>query len=143
MKKKKLIIVILVVAVFSSMLTSLLYLSLKEKFELIGAEDIQTINMELLVGDRIGLNADTDMLNFGIIMPGSSVRRSINVTNTHPYNISVKLFKKGNISRFISFQQDSIVEPNTSKSIVISAGVPLNTSFESYSGQLKVAFFSI
>lgn len=141
MKKKKLIIIILAFAIASSIITSLLYSPIKEKIEVIGAENVQTVNMELIVGDRVGLNADTDMLNFGIIMPGSGVTRMINVTNMHPYNVSVRLFKKGNISKLVSFQHEHIVEPNTSKSIDINANVPSEAQFESYSGKLKVAYF--
>lgn len=129
--------------VVSSIVTSIFYLSLRERIKFIGAENIQIINMELTVRDVVGLNADTEMLNFGIIMPGSGVTRRINITNTNPYNVSVRLFKEGNISEFVNFQQEHIVESNTSKSIDITAGIPFDTPSESYSGKLKVAFFPI
>jgi len=141
LKKKDLILKMVIVILVVSLLTIFFYEAFAGKTEFSGAESIQTIDARFIVGDRVGLNADKDVLDFGIIMPGSSAIRSINVTNTHPYNITVRLYSSGNISKFIRFDGAMLVAINETKEIFLGAYVPSNATFESYSGDIKVAFF--
>ena len=132
----------LCIAVICSTITLAAFLSMQDKFRFAGAEDVQRVKMGLIVGDVVGLNTDVDMLNFGVVMPGSGVFRSINITNARPYDIEVRLYQEGNITDLVSFPERVIVESGTSHSISVSAGVPYGSEGE-YSGELIIAYFPL
>lgn len=135
------IYIILVFIIISSFMTLSFYKLLDRNAGLLGAESMKTVNASLIVGDRIGLNADPNVLDYGIVMPGNSAKRSINVTNTHQYPVQVKLSKSGNISKFLNLEDSDMVPPNSSEEIFIDANVPLNAPFESYSGEVRIEIF--
>lgn len=141
MKKNILIAIISAMFLFVFLMTFFFYGFLEEKIKFVGAERVDAINISFEIGDRIGLNADRDMLNFGIIMPGSGSRRSINITNTHPYDVKVKMYSEGNITPFIQFEDDMLIRANESREVFVSVNVPLGSEFEGFSGRIKLAFF--
>lgn len=141
LKKSEVIIIAAAIFIATAVITALLYNTLPKRLEFMGAEKVDTIKASFEVGDRVGLNVDNDALNFGIILPGGGSKRSINVSNTHPYTIMVKLYKTGNISNFLHFDETTYVTPNEAKEIFFNVGVPSNASSGKYSGEIKIAFF--
>ena len=101
---------------------------------------IKELKMDIIIGNYIGLNTDTDSIHFGTTLPGTSANREI-VLNTDK-NITVNLKLSGNISSFIKIPENNfILSKNMQKSIKLTSVIPLNAAKGVYTGILKITFY--
>ena len=104
--------------------------------------DKQYVDLRLKVrGFLIGVNTDTDAVNFGAVPAGSAGERKINITNTDmmPHKIMIKAH--GNISSWIAVSDNGFVlGPQETKEISVFAEVPEGTSDGYYGGTLEIVF---
>jgi len=97
------------------------------------------INFEISSGNIIGFDASSTSLTFGKISPGATSMKQVIVTNTRDKDVIVILKVEGNLSQYISFEQNKIpLKPFEQKGIMIFATAPLNYEEGMYTGYLKV-----
>ena len=103
----------------------------------------KTIEMSLTVDEKarlaVGINADTDHLNFGKVSPLSDVRRSVLVNETAPSQ--VKVFLRGEVGSWTTVQNPDFSllsrEPYEVEFIV---SVPASAQEGNYSGKAIFCF---
>ncbi|MBU2589537.1 MAG: hypothetical protein KKA65_01105 [Nanoarchaeota archaeon] len=101
--------------------------------------EIRTIDIDFKVGDRIGINLDTDKLWFGTVKPGASATRSIIISNDFDFPISIKFLVKGELEDNIAFSENNvIINSKKNKEIRVTANAPRGMSFGNYSSTMKV-----
>ena len=100
---------------------------------------------KIAVNDHIGVAADTDTINFGMIVPGtSSSRRLLNLMNNNDYPLNVEIRKTGNISGWINSEDITekriYLDSNENRTVYLTAKVPENTPYGDYNGKIKFVF---
>lgn len=134
MKKYIFYLALLLVVIISSFLTYKFY-----NYYII--EETFILDMEVKVDDHFGLNADTDALKFGRLMPGTSALRSISVGNNATFPLKVAILKSGQMKDWVKVSENNFVlKINESKSIIFEAYAPENLDFGNYSGIVKIIF---
>ena len=134
MEKNKILMLLLITAILSVILTYFFYQSAK-------IYSIKELKMDLIIGNYIGLNTDTDSIHFGTTLPGTSANREI-VLNTDK-NITVNLKLSGNISSFIQIPENNfILNKDMQKSIKLTSVIPLNATKGVYMGILRITFIN-
>jgi hypothetical protein len=69
----------------------------------------------------LGVSVEKDEINFGIVPFNSKVVKFINITNNNDKEIEVKIICKGNITKFLKFQQTFKLKPKEVKTIRVEA----------------------
>lgn len=134
MKTIKFFLLLVIAVITTSFLTYLFY-----NFFVI--EDIIALDMKLKVGANIGLNADTDCINFGKLMPGTSGERAIFMTNKASYPLRVAILKSGYIADWVDISENNFVlKKKERKKIVFEAFAPENFDFGNYTGKVQIIF---
>lgn len=144
MKSSKTKIILMLVALLFTMSTVWFYLQYLEKNilptchypEIIGAS-IKVKNIE----DKnvIGLNADTDSLQFGVVSPGVTARRSIKVHHSVPANARVSM--EGPLGAWTSISPSAFsLADNQSLEVFFTVFVPLSATEGDYIGNATFCF---
>lgn len=134
MKLSRLIILCIIFAIISSLGTVIAYM-------LLVVEKIEIVQMEVNVAPNVGLNADTDKLRFGKIMPGTQGERGILITNNASYQLRVGISNYGDISRWLSISDNNfVVQKNEVKELNYTLSVPKGTSYGNYTGYTRIVF---
>ena len=107
-------------------------------FSILGKEELYS---SFIVSDHIGFDLNKTALTFGLIQPGESATREINLANNFNKRVKIIFKSKGNISDFIIVSQnDFIMNPNETKTIIFSVFPPKNISLGKYEGKIEVYF---
>lgn len=133
MEKNKILMLLLITAILSIILTYFFYQSAK-------IYSIKELKMDIIIGNYIGLNTDTDSIHFGTTLPGTSANREIVLNADKEMLVNLKL--SGNISSFIKIPENNfILSKNMQKSIKLTSVIPLNATKGVYTGILKITFY--
>ncbi len=101
--------------------------------------DVSEIEIDMAVGDRVGINLDTDKLWFGTLKPGSTAIRSIDIKNDYEFPITVKLSVEGELEERIRISKSFInLEPGQTTKVEISANVPVKKKYGNYTSKLVI-----
>ncbi|MBL7056570.1 hypothetical protein ISS07_06670 [Candidatus Woesearchaeota archaeon] len=104
-------------------------------------EDTITLDMEIKVDDHFGLNADTDALKFGRIMPGTSAERGIEVENNASFPLKIVITNSGVFQDWISISDNYFVlDVDDRKKVLFEVTAPDNADFGNYSGKTTILF---
>lgn len=105
----------------------------------------RSVDVMFQVGDVFGVNLDrTDVLDFGIIPPGSSsIGRMVSVANPYEFPISVNVRFTGNAKQYLIVPLEQTINPDEEKNISIWLSVPKNASLGNYSGKVIFQFKSV
>lgn len=134
MKTNILIILLVVIVILFSSVSYILY-------DQMIVDQIATMDMEVKVADNLGLNADTDKIYFGKLVPGTSGQRKVHINNSADYPLKVVIFSKGEIAKWVSMSDNNfILEGNEGTQIILEAEVPEDQPLGVYSGSLVVVF---
>jgi len=134
MKKSNAILILLILLFLTIGVVSLLYFY-------ITTIDIREVEMDLKVGNRIGINVGSDKIWFGMVTPGGSATRNIILTNDYPFPVLVKLMIYGDLKSYVSLSESNVVlEPNTKKEVSVTVFVPSDMRYGNYTGTLKAVF---
>ncbi len=107
-------------------------------------ENIITLDMLIKVNDHFGLNADTDAMKFGMIMPGTSAERSIIVNNSAARPLKVIILKSGYIADWVKISEnDFILEENENRRVIFKVSAPENANYGNYTGTAAIIFKKI
>lgn len=133
--------ILVTVFAFTIFITSLVYrLSISETpVPETSQPSRNVIDMDLEVGVKTGINADTDALHFGRIKPGDSVTRSFQIHNFNNKSIRVDLKVEGDLAEWTTLSNPTLVLlPNQSFKEVIIVQPPKNTDLGNYTSQLII-----
>lgn len=95
--------------------------------------DIKIIDMKLEIGDKIGLNVDNNTINFGIISPGGSSKKSMIINEKGFVNMGIE----GDIKKFIVISRNNQFMNNEEISLV-ATNIPENENGKEYNGKLII-----
>ncbi|MCX6706858.1 MAG: hypothetical protein NT001_01815 [Candidatus Woesearchaeota archaeon] len=103
---------------------------------------IVTYDMSVVVGNHIGFDTDTDLLAFGMIMPGSSSStRFINLDNYNDYPLMVEMKKTGEIAGWVTLSKENfIMDPHSNITLSTSAAAPPNAQLGNHTGKIRAVF---
>jgi hypothetical protein len=103
--------------------------------------ETRTLAMQFEIGDKIGMNADTDALYFGKSYPGSVVKRYLNMSNNNNFPLFVSIIIKGDIAQFISVSDNDFeLQPGELKVITYFLRTDKNSVYGNYTGQTTILF---
>lgn len=135
MEKKNAIILLLILVFLTISLTMLTY----SFFVIV---DVKNVEMQVIVkSGRVGINLDTDKLWFGMISPGSSASREIELTNNKDYELETVLKPSGEIGDYVSFSENpAILKPHELKKVRVMLSLPETIAYGNYTGNLRIIF---
>ena len=85
-----------------------------------------------------GFDLTKESLKFGKIVPGSSGTRYISIENPYKKRVVVELNISENLMKFLSYEPLIIIDSGEKKRIGFSVVVPINATYSSYEGVLKI-----
>jgi len=101
--------------------------------------DSEELYTSILVGDHSGFDLNSSALTFGLVESGQSASRAFNITNDYNFKQKFVINGKGEIFKFLTVSDnDFVLMPKESKRITATVRVPLNTSFRTYEGKIRV-----
>lgn len=100
--------------------------------------DEKSVEVSFEVSNISGIDLNESSLEFGKIIPGSSSTRNLIIGNNYPYPIFVKISSFGNISDFISFEDEVYIGEGYSYPIAVSVQIPKGQEYGKYTGYIKV-----
>ena len=86
----------------------------------------------------VGLNTDTDSLNFGVVSPTASVERSIKVQYSRKADVSVKA--EGDFSSWVEIDPAEFSLDGNIKKVTFTAKVPPAAEEGIYTGRMAFCF---
>lgn len=91
------------------------------------------------IKSEIGINTETETLNFGKVSPGASVRRFLNISDTE--EVGVISLAGGDLSSQISLapQKFSLL-PGEVKEVAVDFAVPESATAGNYVGEIRFCF---
>lgn len=130
---KKVIFVIILVAIISLLSISLYsnlidFISNFQKIE---------VYAEVIVSDYYGISINDTSIVFGILPPGGTSNKDIDLTNNYNRDVKFKIYSEGSIKDFIKVSENNFVlKPNEHKSLSFSVKIPKNISSGKYDGKV-------
>jgi len=102
--------------------------------------DKMEVPIILEVGNISGFNVDSSILNFGVLVSQSSAQRNVVLRNDYNFPVKVIVDSRGNVSNFLNFEKEFILEVNQTKEVVVSTIIFNDEQHGVYTGSL---FFEI
>jgi len=101
-------------------------------------EAAASITVERRMLPIVGLNADKDSLNFGVVSPTASVKRSINAQYSKRADVSVKA--EGVFSDWVNIEPAEFSLDGNVQKVTFTVDVPSNAAEGIYTGRMKFCF---
>lgn len=101
-------------------------------------EVASSITVEMRDLPIVGLNADTDSLNFGVVSPTASAKRSINAQYSKKADVSVKA--EGDFSEWVSIEPAEFSLDGNTEKVTFDVKVPANAAEGVYTGRMVFCF---
>ena len=134
MKISKLILWLILASISTALLTVVFYNTL-------AIEKTVNLNMTVKVDDHFGLAVDNESLNFGKIIPGQGMEKSILLANPTEHDVRVLILNYGNISDWIRVSDyNFILEHGSKKNLTYEVFAPSDASFGKYTGKSQIIF---
>jgi E3 ubiquitin-protein ligase DOA10 len=131
MNSKKLFLLLTIIVLFSIAVVSLYY----NFFIILKVESVPIfLNSS---GNVVSFDTSNDVLNFASVPVGAAARKTITLTNTYGFPISVIIKVEGPISDFLEFENSLFLEFESSTAVDIIARPTREGNFE---GTLFVYF---
>ncbi len=133
MKNSHLLLILIPITVFASVLGYFGYTYLT-------VDSVHTIPVLVSVNETLGLNLDTQQLNFGRLRPLSSGERYLEISNKGDHTMIVSLQSQGNISAWLHFSRNNIkLMPQSNESVRVILDVP-DVAWGRYNGSVRVTY---
>lgn len=134
MKLNKFLLLILTTIFVSFSLTFLFYTSYF-------IQDVQELDMKLKIGDVVGLDTNTSVISFGIVLQGGSAQRYIILENMKDEPLRVHTKKSGEMAEWVYLSEDNfILEPKERKELIATAIPPKDAEKGAYKGKVRFIF---
>ena len=92
----------------------------------------------LRIGETPAFNLDNSTLSFGTIAPNTTASRTIKLENNYSFPIIASFSSKGNISKFLIFEEKVKLLSREEKVVTISTILPGEEDYGNYSGKILV-----
>lgn len=102
---------------------------------------VREIDVNFIVGDRVGFDLNTSLLAFGIIPPSGSSTRHLTIKNDNKFPIEAKFYATENVIDFIEIEHRAIIQPGENESIPFRIVVPVVAEKGNYSGKISVKVY--
>lgn len=129
-KKRRLIAVILLIVTVADVLFAISSLQKQP--------GINEKNIFLSVGNHTGFNVGTDAIYFGTMLPETSAKRFLIITNDVNTSLRIRFSYSGNVTQFVSSVDEIVLNAMSNETVEITASVPPGTKFGDYSGKLAI-----
>ena len=104
-----------------------------------GVLEKKTLPAKVIVGNKYGFDINASALTFGMLMPGGSSSRDINIENKYNEKVKVNIYSEGDIKDFILVSENNfILEEDEAKSLSFTATAPLDADFRTYEGTVYI-----
>ena len=104
--------------------------------------DVQQLEIQFEVSDRMGFNVDTEALYFGKNYPGGVSRRETVLKNNYGFPVYISAKITGNVSGFVSVSDNNfILMPDETKSLTFYLKTGKETPRGEYMGEAKMCFY--
>ena len=101
----------------------------------------ETIVLEYEVAEKLGINTDTDKLNFGKGMPGTQTKRDLKINNTHDFPISVLIKISGPLKPFITVSKNNfLLDSGETTVVTYFVKTTKETSLGNYTGMTTLIY---
>ena len=108
-----------------------------------GVLEKKIIPAKVIVGNIYGFDLNSSALTFGMLVPGGSSSRSLNLENKYNKEIKVNIYSEGDIKKFILVSENNfILKENEAKSISFTVSAPLDAHFGTYEGKVYIVIKS-
>ncbi|MCA9477864.1 MAG: hypothetical protein KC535_01825 [Nanoarchaeota archaeon] len=101
-------------------------------------KEIATIPYRFAVKDNLGINLDSDSLQFGGGVPGVILQRSLNISA--PFDAVVHIESEGP-GKVMVDQNDFFLFASTQKELLFSLIVPADLALGDYEGTVYISFY--
>jgi len=130
MKNKTLwILFVVAIVLFSTYMFLLMY----------RVADVQTVDVDIEVGDIIGFNIDYDILNLGMVKPGDGAIRDILIDNDRDRKYRFNVEARGEVKDWITInKEDFYLDSGEKTRVRITANVPRDAEFGEYYGEIVI-----
>jgi hypothetical protein len=125
----------LILLVFIFILIIIIICNLAEFFSVI---DVKSLDARVIVSNRTGFDINSSALIFGEVMPSGAATRDIFIDNNHNEVIRIKIYSTGNISSFLQFESDFILQKNKTRKVGFSVYIPKGTKHGIYNGKVII-----
>lgn len=100
----------------------------------------EIVNVKFEVGDNLGFSVNTDSLDFGRLVPGSSNSRNLDIENTYNFPVNLKIYAGKNIKDFLIVEQGIKIDSKDKTKVSVTLEVPEDMAYGNYSGKIKFEF---
>ena len=129
--KLKFLVLIIITILLSFTLTSSFYLDYM-------LQGVIELDIEMEVGDVVGLDTDTSVISFGIVPLGGSAQRKVEMENTGYKPIKVYISKIGEIAEWVSISENNfILWPSVKKEILFTVNLSEKAGKGIYGGKAR------
>ncbi len=99
--------------------------------------DVQTLDINVKVGDYIGFNLDPGSLNFGTVLPGSGSIRTVTLKSDKPLRVHISF--EGETTKWINVSKNDFIL-NGTDNLNFYVNVPGDVSMDNYTGKAVILF---
>ena len=134
MKRNKLLILLVLIFLINTLIIFFIAgrLSLK---------DVQTLDMDMEVKNKIGFNVDTDKIHFGGLPPGGMSEREIVISHDFDFPVKVSIKTSGELAEYVTVSDNNfILSPLESKKITFYAIIDEDVPLGNYTGNARFEF---
>jgi hypothetical protein len=133
-KNKRKIIAVISLLIIIVSLCIFLYSSLIDMMSLFETKEVEAF---IIVSDASGVAINGTALMFGMVVPGGTSKKSVDLKNEHDGLAKVKIYAKGDIKDFINVSDNNfILYPNETKTVEFKVKIPRDTPFGNYTGKV-------
>jgi hypothetical protein len=105
--------------------------------------ETKKLNVKYEIGERAGFNVESENLNFGRLIPGTSGTRSISIYNEHSFPVKSKLTYSDNLEgKLLCNCSSKILLPNETITLPLTLKTSKDEITGNYTGFIEVKIFS-
>ena len=131
----KILILLLAISIISVWATKITY----ELYENSKIYDVKDINATFKIGDVVGLAADSETLNFGIIYPGGTSSKEVTLYHEYSEPLLIKFRYLGDIKYVLNPVEPFYLEPYTERKVGIVAIAKYN-QLMNFTGVVRILY---
>ncbi len=100
-------------------------------------KQVKVYDMRLKVGNYVGFNLDSDVLNFGTIIPTGASTRTINLSTEKPVRVEILL--RGKLAEWVNISHNNFILDGQEE-IAFNVYVPADAAYGNYTGKAYILF---
>jgi len=115
----------------------IIYFIISIIFSFKNVDSVQTLDVNLKIGDYVGFNLDQESLNFGTIPPGSGSFRAITLKSDKPLEVHVSF--EGDTAKWMNVSKNDFILDGV-EDLSFNIQVPNDVVLGDYTGKTVILF---